>query len=126
MWQPHLSLLGLGSLVRNGQPSRPTGLEAGARTSRTSVKPGLRSAGHSISIVETNLSLKASIGPGSIPRSGLDLTGVGASSAGLDGLTCAGRNLVAICHLTKPCIPCLPKGLGGGSLPPAPDARNVE
>nr|YP_009106088.1 heme attachment to plastid cytochrome c [Paradoxia multiseta]AIT94903.1 heme attachment to plastid cytochrome c [Paradoxia multiseta] len=39
------------------------------------------------STVETNLSLKASIGPRSLPLGGLGLTGVGAPSVGLDGST---------------------------------------
>ena len=51
------------------------------------MRPGLGTDGPRTSTVETNLSLKASIGPGSLPLGGLGLTGVGALSAGLNGST---------------------------------------
>ncbi|BDA51795.1 probable cytochrome c biogenesis protein CcsA at C-terminar half (chloroplast) [Coccomyxa sp. Obi] len=86
---PCLPKGGKGSMARDCQPTRSTGLGAEAPTSRTSVRPSLGTDGHPSSTIETNLSLKASIGPGSIPLGGLGLTGVGAPSAGLDGLTLA-------------------------------------
>ena len=76
-----------GSMAVDGQPTRPTWLVAEATTSQTSIRPGLETDGHLTSTGETNLSLKASIRPGSIPFGGLGLTGVEALPARLDGST---------------------------------------